>query len=306
MAPFEPSIDSARNGFTVGHWTDNAAKTGCTVVVFDRAAPAVVDARGGAPGTRETDLLGPGMLVQSVDAIVLSGGSAFGLASADGVMSELRALGRGVATQAGPVPIVPAAVIYDLAVGLPVAPTALNGAQAFQNRGPIDALARGRVGAGIGATTGKLFDSTDGERGGFGLGMVELGNGRHVVALVVVNAGGRVVVPATGESVLRPKQTVDRASLLAHLTAPHERAATTLVVVAIDAPCDRRTLERGGVAAHDGLARAIWPCHTLFDGDVAFVAGLEFGAPSPAETFQISLAVELAVERAVVDAVTAT
>jgi L-aminopeptidase/D-esterase-like protein len=306
MAPFQPTTGPERIGFTVGHWTDRAAKTGCTVVVFDRAAPAIVDVRGGAPGTRETDLLGPGRLVQSVDAIVLSGGSAFGLASADGVMSELRELGRGVATPAGPVPIVPAAVIYDLAVGLPIAPTPANGAQAFQNRGSVDALARGLVGAGVGATTSKLFDSGGGERGGFGVGVVELGGERRVVALAVVNAGGRVVVPATGESALPPNHVVDRAALLERLIALHERSATTLAVVTIDAPCDRQTLERSGVAAHDGLARAIWPCHTLFDGDVVFVAGMQAGAPSPAETMQISLAVELAVERAVVDAVTAT
>jgi L-aminopeptidase/D-esterase-like protein len=111
----------------VGHWSDDDALTGCTVVLFDRSAPAIVDVRGGAPGTRETSLLGPGDLVQSLDAILLTGGSAFGLAAADGVMRFLREQGRGVQTAGGPVPIVPAAVVFDLSVGKPRTPSAENG-----------------------------------------------------------------------------------------------------------------------------------------------------------------------------------
>jgi L-aminopeptidase/D-esterase-like protein len=298
----EESAD--RNAFTVGHWTDADVKTGSTVIVFDQAAPAVVDARGGAPGTRETDLLGPGMLVQSVDAIVLSGGSAFGLAAADGVMAELRAEGRGVATPGGPVPIVPAAVIFDLGVGDPVWPTAANGVEAYRNRTEIGSVKRGLVGAGTGATTGKLFASESAGRGGFGYGYVDLAGGRGVHALIVVNAAGAVVDPDTGRAVLDPNRDVDRARLLERIVAPHDRSSTTLAVVIVDAPVDRRALERCAVAAHDGMARSIRPCHTLFDGDIAFVVGLESGQPTGIGTLQVSIATELAIERAIYDAVT--
>lgn len=301
---FRPGETPKRNGFTAGHWTDPVAKTGCTVVVFNRAAPAIVDVRGGAPGTRETDLLGSGMLVQSVDAIALAGGSAFGLAAADGVMAELRILGRGVATPGGPVPIVPAAVIFDLSEGDPVSPSAGNGADAFLNRGPIDLLPRGLAGVGTGAATGKLFAPSGSTRGGFGHGFVELAGDHGVHALVVVNSAGIVINPDNGRAVIDPTGPVDRDELLRRMIPLHERAATTLAVVIVDAPCDRRALERCGVAAHDGFARAIWPCHTLFDGDVVFVAALEDGAPSAAETVRMGLATELAVERAIFDAVT--
>jgi len=302
---YRPDLPADRNDFTVGHWTNSQARTGCTVVVFDHAAPAVVDVRGGAPGTRETDLLGPGMLVQSVDAIVLSGGSAFGLATADGVMAELRAAGRGVATPGGPIPIVPTAIIFDLGVGNSIWPTAVNGAEAFRNRMKIGSLARGQVGAGTGATTGKLFLDGEADRGGFGYGYVELTEGRGVHALVVVNSTGAVVDPASGLSIIDPKRDVDRGGLLKRVVVPHERSSTTLAIVIVDAPVDRRALERCGVSAHDGMARAIRPCHTLYDGDVAFIVGLESGQPTGLEIMQVGIATELAIERAIVDAVTA-
>src|SRR5437870_5476304 len=165
--PDEPTAIRA----SAGHWTDHNALTGCTVVLFDRLAPAVVDVRGGAPGTRETDLLAPGRLVRSVDAILLAGGSAFGLAAADGVMRYLREQDRGVSTPAGPVPIVPAAVIFDLAVGLPIAPNADAGYQACLSARPIGDLPRGRIGAGVGATTGKLLGGSA-QRGGLGVSTV--------------------------------------------------------------------------------------------------------------------------------------
>ena len=280
------------------------ARTGCTVVVFDWAAPAVVDVRGGAPGSRETDLLGAGMLVQSVDAILLAGGSAFGLAAADGVMAELRAAGRGVATPGGPVPIVPAAVVFDLGVGEAIWPTAANGAEAFRNRTGIGDVPRGQIGAGTGATTSKLFSPDSPARGGFGYGYVELTEGRGVHALVVVNAAGAVVDPNSGQSILGSHRDIDRLSLLQATAPPHDRSSTTLAVVIVDAPVDRRALERCAVAAHDGMARAIRPCHTLFDGDIVFAVGLETGEPTALETMRTSVAAELAVERAIIDAVT--
>jgi L-aminopeptidase/D-esterase-like protein len=301
---FRRDQSASRNAFTVGHWTNTAAKTGCTVIAFDRAAPAVVDVRGGAPGTRETDVLGPGRLVQSVDAIVLSGGSAFGLGTADGVMAELRAAGRGVVTPGGPVPIVPVAVIFDLGVGKSVWPTPDNGAEAFRNCVEIGAVQRGLIGAGTGATTGRLFPSESPDRGGFGHGYVDLTGGHGVHALIVVNAAGAVVDPDTGVSVIDPTREVDRAALLDRLITPHERSSTTVAVVIVDAPVDRRALERCAVAAHDGMARAIRPCHTLFDGDIVFAAGLESGQPAGIDVLRVSIATELAIERAIRDALT--
>ena len=166
---FERSTDSSVPiAVSGGHWTDRDALTGCTVLLFDRAAPAVVDVRGGAPGTRETDLLSPGSLVQSVDAIFLTGGSAFGLDAAGGVMKYLREKGRGVGTPAGPVPIVSAAVLYDLAVGEPVWPTADNAYDACRAAVSLADLPNGRIGAGTGATTQKMFSERPPMRGGTG------------------------------------------------------------------------------------------------------------------------------------------
>jgi L-aminopeptidase/D-esterase-like protein len=279
-----------------GHWTDREALTGCTVLLFDRPAPAVVDVRGGAPGTRETDLLAPGRLVRSVDAILLSGGSAFGLAAADGVVRYLWEQERGVATPAGPVPIVSAAVIFDLAIGLPTAPNADAGYRACLAAQPVDAIERGRVGAGIGATTGKLLGGSP-SRGGLGVSTVGWSAG-SVCALVVVNAAGDIVDPASGAPDRRER-------LLFGASDPGERQATTLGVVLVNAPVDETALTRCAVAAHDAFARIIRPCHTIFDGDLVFAVGLVSGAPSPTEVVSVTTATELATERAVRDAVTA-
>lgn len=279
----------------VGHWTDHNALTGCTVVLFDRPAPAAVDVRGGAPGTRETDLLASGKLVRGVDAILLTGGSAYGLAAADGVMRFLQEHGRGFATPAGPVPIVPAAVIYDLAVGLPIAPNADAGYQACLSARSLDELPRGRIGAGIGATTGKLLGGSA-RRGGFGASTIRWGAG-SVTALVVVNAAGDVVDRAGGEPDHRER-------VLAGLTSLGERQATTLGVVLVNAPADETALTRCAISAHDGFARIIRPCHTILDGDLVFAVGLTPGAPAPAEILGVTTATELAMERAILDAVT--
>jgi L-aminopeptidase/D-esterase-like protein len=265
-------------------------------VLFDRPAPAVVDVRGGAPGTRETALLGEGDLVQTVDAILLTGGSAMGLAAADGVMSYLREAGRGVGTAGGPVPIVPTAVLFDLGVGTPVWPTAEAGRAACENATALKELARGQVGAGTGATTGKLLDGMP-QRGGIGLGHCEVGPLGSVSALVAVNAAGFVVQDGSVDP---------RPDLIARLTAPPaERTSTTLAVVVIEAAVDRRTLARCAAAAHDGFAHMIRPVHTIFDGDVVFVASLESGEVAPRDVLAYSVATELAVERAIVDAITA-
>jgi len=298
----ELTADAAPIGVAAGHWTDHDAMTGCTVVLFDRPAPAVVDVRGGAPGTRETDVLAPGRLVRHVDAILLTGGSAFGLAAADGVMRYLQEQGRGVATSAGPVPIVPAAVIYDLAVGHPTAPDAESGRAACVAAGPTAALDRGRNGVGCGATTRKIY-AGEPQRGGFGVATIDWPGGL-VTALVVVNAVGTVVDPNTGRGVLDGEGD-RRARLLESVANSGEGQATTLGVVLVSAPVDEACLTRSAVAAHDAFARAIRPCHTIFDGDLVFAAGLVAGFPSPIEVARVATATELAMERAIIDAVTA-
>ncbi len=298
-------VSTSRIHVRVGHWTDATARTGCTVVVFDRPAPAVVDVRGGAPGTRETDLLAPGRLVRQADAILLTGGSAFGLAAAEGVMDYLRRIGRGVPTPAGPVPIVPAAVIFDLAVGTPIAPGRDAGQAACEAAVPLADAPRGVVGAGTGATSGKLFGESWTTRGGFGIATVPTPVGQ-VSALVVANPAGTVMKALRPEALAGPSYPSDpRLSLIQQSPEIGFRESTTLCVVLVDAPVDEVALIRCAVAAHDGIARAIWPSHTLVDGDVVFACALATGAPTSQEIITLAVAAELAVERAINDAVTA-
>jgi L-aminopeptidase/D-esterase-like protein len=282
---------------TAGHWTDPGARTGCTVVMFDQSAPAVVDVRGGAPGTRETALLGPGDLVQAVDAILLTGGSAFGLEAAGGVMAYLRERDRGLQTSGGPVPIVPAAVLFDLGVGSPIWPTAGNARAACEAAVPLNDLDRGLVGAGTGATTSKAFALLEPQRGGLGVARVELNSSDSVTAIVAVNAVGQVIT--------EPGLVDPRPSLLSLADELDERTSTTLAVVIVDAPVDRRTLTRCAVGAHDAFARVIRPCHTIYDGDVVFAVGLATDMVASRRVLAYSTAVEIAVERAIIDAVTA-
>ncbi len=297
--PFERDVSPNEHiGVSAGHWTSTEARTGCTVVLFDRPAPAVVDIRGGASGTRETSLLGSGDLVQTVDAILLTGGSAFGLAAADGVMSYLQERGRGVRTPAGVVPIVPSAVLFDLAVGEPVWPVAENGRAACEAAGSLLELERGQAGAGTGATTAKLLLDRPAERGGLGLGSCDLPGVGSLHVIVAVNSIGNVMTGTDSEDI--------RPQLLSGLVATQDApTATTLAIVIVDAPVDRRALVRCAVAAHDGFARRIRPCHTIFDGDVVFAVGLQSGETSPQRTLSYSVAAELAVERAIIDAITA-
>ncbi|HET8523152.1 MAG TPA: P1 family peptidase [Thermomicrobiales bacterium] len=285
-----------------GHDTNRDAQTGCTVLLCDRPALAVADVRGGAPGTRETDLLAPGRLVRRVDGILLTGGSAFGLAAADGVMRYLAERNRGVKTGTRPVPIVPSAVIYDLGVGAPIAPDASSGRTACERAGPIDQLARGQVGVGTGATTDKI-DGPDGmQRGGFGIGSWSWSEGT-VTALAVVNAFGRVM-----RSGAREASRDDPLPGLFERTWPdHDgRESTTLAIILVDAPVDYSTLVLCSIAAHDAFARMIRPCHTIFDGDAAFAVALrEASNVPPGAALKMAAAAVLAVERAILDAVTA-
>ena len=292
----------------VGHWTDRTARTGCTAIIFDRPCLAAVDVRGGAPATRETDLLAPGRLVQRVDAILLTGGSAFGLAAADGVVTELAALGRGFATSVRPVPIVPAAALFDLAVGQPYAPDSAAGQAAVRSAVPLDELERGLVGAGTGATTSKLPAFGGVQPGGIGLGTVQWAGG-SISAIVAVNAVGEVrdtdrMIPEHQDSPQSPRDA--RWALLADQSGNNNtqlHSATTLGVVIVDGPCRHDDLLRCAVSAHDGLARSVAPIHTPFDGDLIFVVTLNEGDATPSDVLKLSVATELAIEAAVRDAV---
>lgn len=280
-----------RTAFSVGHWSDPAAQTGCTVVIFDRLVAAVVEVRGGSPGTRETDLLASDRLVGQVDAILLTGGSAHGLAAADGVMQFLREQGRGFPTQAGPVPIVSAAVIYDLAVGRLAWPHSNDAYAACRAAQPLSNSKMGAIGAGTGATTSKLWKDHPPESGGFGWSTVRLRDQCSVHALAVVNAVGAVVTD---------EWTDRRPALLESTAELEDRSATTLVVVVVEGDTDQRTLRRITVSAHDAMARAIIPSHTLWDGDLVFAA--HTGTPTetePQTILQLTIATELAVEQAI-------
>lgn len=295
-------------GVSVGHWTDPVARTGCTVVLFDRPVLAAVDVRGGAPATRETDLLAPGRLVQRVDAILLTGGSAFGLAAADGVVDLLARRGRGFPTVAGPVPIVPTAALYDLGVGEPIAPGPDAGRLACEAAGPVPPLEWGQVGAGTGATTGKIFASDRARRGGVGFGSVSW-DGGTIATITAVNAYGDVAGhDATRAEPRRGRDPLDRRETILRIPnrpEPVIGTSTTLAVVIVNAPCSHDDLLRCAVSAHDGFARSIHPCHTPFDGDVVFAIGLIDGHATPGELLKICIGVELATERAILDAVTA-
>ncbi|MGI9608887.1 MAG: P1 family peptidase [Acidimicrobiia bacterium] len=250
-------------GIGVGHWTDPVGRTGVTVVSLPEPNRVVAEVRGAAPGSRELALLAPGMRVEEIQAIVLTGGSAFGLATADGVVAALEAEGRGHQTARGPVPIVPTAVIYDLLAGDPAArPGAEQGAAAYAaaTGGPV---AMGSVGAGCGALVAGWRGPDNFQPGG--LGSASIGSGQATVgALAVVNAVGDVFT-LEGESLTGGSP---RSSPPGIHPAPLEN--TTLVVVATDARIERNDLLRLAVRAQDAVAACIRPGHTRYDGDVAF------------------------------------
>jgi len=263
-------------GLRVGNAGDNPLRSGVTVVLAEAPAVAAADVRGGGPGTRETDLLDPASLVQAVDALVLSGGSAFGLAAADGVMGWLREQGRGFAVGDAQVPIVPAAILFDLNNGGdknwgPVSPYHRLGAEAVIAAGPDFAL--GNAGAGLGATAGPL-------KGGLGSASVRDG-AVTVGALAAVNSLGSVTFPedpsfwawpfeqAAEFGGLPPPAAAPGPEALSAL-APTAAGNTTLAVVATDAVLTRVRARRLAVMAQDGLARAIRPVHTPYDGDTVF------------------------------------
>jgi L-aminopeptidase/D-esterase-like protein len=275
-------------GLAVGHFTHAERATGCTVVLCPQGAVAGVDVRGGSPGTRETDLLRPENTVDRVHALLLSGGSAFGLDAAGGVMRWLEERGHGFAVGTVRVPIVPAAVIFDLWHGdARIRPDAAAGHAACV-AASTQPPAQGCVGAGAGATVGKLLGIERAMAGGVGCASVRVA-GITVAALVVVNATGDVIDPVSGEPIAGARksatsrqlhhttQALLRGDLPAHL---QRGAATTIGVVATDAALDKAQCTKLASMAHDGLARSISPIHTPYDGDTMFA--LATGAASSA------------------------
>jgi L-aminopeptidase/D-esterase-like protein len=249
-------------GVSVGHWTDPVGMTGCTVVDLPTPNVATVEMRGAAPGTREMALLQPGMKVEECHAVLLSGGSAFGLAAADGVIQALEADGRGYATPVANVPIVPAAVVFDLGVGESTArPGPAAGAAAYHARSTAP-VPQGLVGAGTGTTAAKWRGEP--VPGGIGSAAVQMA-GATVAALAVVNALGDVFT-LEGEPLTGGPHVAGVPVFL-----PQWGTNTTLVVVATDAAFARAELTRVAVRGQDALAACIRPTHTRFDGDTCFV-----------------------------------
>jgi len=251
-------------GVQVGHYTDNEAMTGVTVLTFSEPNRAVVDVRGGAPGTRELALFGDAIKPITVNALVFAGGSAFGLASAHGVVEALESEGKGAPTPMGPVPIVPAVILYDLMVGRSdVRPTPQNGSEAYHNRSEAPAP-QGRVGAGTGATVGKLAGIEHATASGIGSVSVQVGDAT-VGALVALNAVGDVYT-LKGERLTGSDET-DRIAREALGFGQN----TTLVALATNAVVERNEMRRMAVRAHEALGATIRPAHTRYDGDTAFV-----------------------------------
>ena len=260
----------------VGHFTSTRRPTGCTVVLCEQGATAGVDVRGAAPGTRETDLLAPENTVDVVHAVLLSGGSAFGLAAADGVMRWLAERGHGLKVGAACVPIVPAAVLFDLQLGdATIFPDAAAGYAACEGAS-CQAPMEGSVGAGTGASVGKLLGAARAMKGGIGTASVCV-NGITVGALVAVNAVGDIIDPATGRLIAGARGDDGRPIGVAMAmlkgtrpVSPLTAAATTLAIVATDARLSKSAAKKLAQISHDGLARTIKPVHTPFDGDVVF------------------------------------
>lgn len=267
------------DGLRVGHAQDNRLKSGVTVVLCDEPVTASVHVMGGAPGTRETDLLSPEQTVEQVDAVVLSGGSAFGLDAAGGVASALAAAGRGFAIGDVHVPLVPGAILFDLING---------GDKNWGDRSPYADLGRaalaaaatdfalGTVGAGTGTTTANL-------KGGLGSASARLENGVTVAALVAVNAVGQATIgeaphfwaapfEVDGEfgGLGIPSSLDTAATSVRHKLQPKPGANTTIAVIATDAALTKAQAKRLAIVTHDGFARALWPSHTPFDGDLIF------------------------------------
>jgi L-aminopeptidase/D-esterase-like protein len=325
-------------GLRIGHASDSEALTGCTVLIAEQGAAAGCDVRGSAPGTRETDLLKPGRLVDRVHAILLTGGSAFGLDAATGVMRFLEERGIGFPVGPARVPIVPGAVIFDLGIGrADRRPDAAMGYAACEDAFRGGAPIRGNVGVGTGASVGKLLGMQGAMKAGLGSHALRLESGVTVAALVAVNAIGNVYDPDTGEWLAGARNPLTGAPLDVERWLLAERgrgnysgvrdghaadpgsghadrggtpdagltpgANTTIGVVATDAPLDKTQCASLAQMAGVGLGRSIFPVHTLVDGDTLFAMSLGGSRSSRADLTILGAVAALAVSRAVADAV---
>lgn len=299
------------SGIEVGHFTDPRRPTGCTVVLAREGAVAGVDVRGAAPGTRETDLLAPTNLVEKVHGILLAGGSAWGLDAAGGVVRWLEEQDVGLDVRAARLPLVPGAVLFDLLVGdariRPDAQAGYEACRAASRRAP----AEGNVGAGSGAAVGKIFGIERAMKGGVGTASITI-DGVTVGALIACNALGDVVDPDTGRPIAgartkNGKSLLDARRAILKGEAPQpllEGTNTTIGVIATDAAITKAQASRLATMAHDGLARAINPVHTMSDGDTLFALGTGRAKKSPGMMVLGTLAAEVTA-RAVVRAVRA-
>lgn len=275
-------------GIQVGHETNNIALTGCTVILCKDGAIGGVDQRGGAPGTRETDLLRPMHMVENIHAILLGGGSAFGLDAASGVMRYLEENEIGFNTGVARVPIVPAAILFDLGIGDPnVRPDAAMGYRASQNAS-VDPPAEGNVGAGTGCTVGKILGGGQSMKSGIGTASMEIGGGVVVGAIVAVNAFGDIIDPKNQQIIAGARATkvgplklgsegylADTLEVMKTLAGRTimgfaSRTNTVIGVVATNAKLDKNEINKVAQMAHNGLALTIRPTHTMFDGDTIF------------------------------------
>lgn len=293
-------------GLRVGHFTDSRRPTGCTVVLFDRAATAGVDVRGSAPGTRETDLLNPINTVQTVNAILLTGGSAYGLDAATGVMQYCEEHKMGFFVGVGVVPIVPAAVLIDLQIGDPkIRPDAHAGYAACEAANGAG-VAEGNVGAGAGATVGKLFGYQFAMKGGLGTASIKIGDtGLVVGAIAAVNAVGDVLDWRTNKILAGARAQdgqsfadTDAQLMRGNLPQAFHGAHTSLGIVATNAVLTKTQCAKVAQMAHDGFARTIRPVHTAFDGDTIF-AGATGGSRIEGDVTLIGAMAAEAMARAV-------
>jgi L-aminopeptidase/D-esterase-like protein len=297
------------SGVSVGHWTNVSAAKGCTVILCPEGAIASVDQRGGAPATRETDLLRMGTLVERVHAISLSGGSAYGLDAASGVMRWLEEHGHGFPVTSGVVPIVPAACIYDLGIGDGTARPDADAGYAACDAATTGLIAEGSVGAGAGATVGKALGIERAIKGGVGTAAEVTASGITIGALVVVNCWGEVVDPETAQVVAGPRGE-KQGTYVSSIDVLRERPPlspfvadnSTIGVVATDAVLTKEGAYRLAVIAQTGLARAIRPVHTPVDGDVIFALAT-CQNDEATDVLQLGALAALAVERACVRAV---
>jgi L-aminopeptidase/D-esterase-like protein len=305
MTPLGHIVDIP--GISVGHVTHEEHHTGVTAVVFSHLMACGVDVRGGAPGTRETDVFNPLNLVETADAVVLSGGSAFGLDAATGAMKWLREQGRGVPTGYLNVPIVPAAVIFDLPLSKgALTPDQEDGYRACASAGKNSE--RGCVGAGAGATVGKLFGMDYAVKSGIGSAVVDGAGGFSVGALVVVNPLGDVVDPRTGAVVAGTldrdrKSFADPRKVIREIAYPFlpPASATVIGVVAVSGSYSKLDMGRVARMAHDGIARTIIPSHTMLDGDTLFAVST--GSSANVDVSVCGALAAQAVEEAIMDAV---